>query len=279
MRFQKKKTEINGKEVVYWEKNPSKKEVIVFLHGFPGSHSGLIDMANAFLDYRLILPDFPACGESQPFNGKHGLETYAKWLDEFLGKLKLKEIILTGHSFGARVGLYFSSCYKNKVKKLVLITPVTRVEGMIARIASLNYKVAEYLPKGLQKKWLANPVYRTAGHMIVFKTSSKKRRQFLIANDVKEFNRLDPKATIELFEEFYSSNLVSLGEKVKIETLVIAGERDEIAPLNSVVDLVGHIKKSELIVMKGEGHIVVAESPLSTASAIKKWLEKFDEKK
>ena len=279
MRFQKKELLINGRSVAYWEKNPSQKEAIVFLHGFPGSHKGLIDMANAFSKYRLVIPDLPACGESQPFSDNHKLETYAEWLNMFFKKLGLKNVVLVGHSFGARVGLYFSSCHKNMVQKLVLITPVTRVEGLIARIASLNYKVAEYLPRSLQKKWLANPVYRTAGHMIIFKTSSKKRRQYLIANDVKEFNKLDPKATIELFEEFYSSNLVSLGESVRAETLIIAGERDEIAPLNSVVDLAKHIKRSKLVVMKNEGHIVVAESPLSTASEIKKWLGKFDEKK
>lgn len=272
MRFQKKRAVIDGREVVYWEKNSSKNQAMIFLHGFPGSHSGLMDMANVFSEYRLIIPDLPACGESEPLEGKHNLENYSKWLDSFLNYLKIGKVTLVGHSFGSRIGLYFSSYYK-KIEKLILITPVVRVEGMIVRLASLNYKIAEYLPKSLQKRWLANPVYRTAGHIIVFKTSSRKRRQYLIAKDVKEFNRLNPRATIELFEEFYSSDLIDLGNKIKISTLIIAGERDEIAPLNSVEKLAKQLSNAELIVMKKEGHIVVAESPISTASIIKKWLE------
>jgi len=274
MRFQKKETINNGKKVFYWEKNLSQKKVMIFLHGFPGSHGGLMDMANAFEDYRLIIPDLPACGESEPFDGKHNLENYSKWLNIFLDQLGIKKVILVGHSFGSRIGLYFSSHYQGKVDKLVLITPVVRVEGMIVRLAALNYKIAEYLPKSLQKKWLANPVYRTAGHIIVFKTSSRKRRQYLIAKDVKEFNRLDPRATIELFEEFYASDLVELGSRIKVDSLIIAGERDEIAPLNSVEKLADQLSKVEMVVMKGEGHIVVAESPLSTATIIKKWIGK-----
>ncbi|MDD5639430.1 MAG: alpha/beta hydrolase [Candidatus Pacebacteria bacterium] len=274
MRFQKKSIIINEKKVFYWEKNTLKKKAIIFLHGFPGSHSGLVDMANAFTDYRLIIPDLPACGESEPFEEKHNLENYSQWLNNFLNQLGIQKIILVGHSFGARIGLYFSSYYPTKTERLVFITPVVKVEGMIVRIASLNYKIAEYLPKSLQKKWLANPVYRTAGHIIVFKTSSRKRRKYLIAKDVKEFNRLDPRATIELFEEFYSSDLVDLGSRIKTDSLIIAGERDEIAPLNSVKNLADKLSNIEMIVMKGEGHIVVAESPLSTATIIRKWLEK-----
>ncbi|MCK9578012.1 alpha/beta hydrolase [bacterium] len=279
MRFQKKRITIDGKSVVYWEKNPTKKEVIIFLHGFPGSHRGLMDMANAFLDYRLIIPDLPACGESESFDYVHNLENYSKWLNNFLKELKIEKIILIGHSFGSRIGLYFGGHYKSKVNRLVLVTPVSRVEGLIARLASLNFKVAKYLPMSLQKRWISNPVYRTAGHIIVFKTSSKKRRQILIANDVKEFKHLDSRATIQVFEEFYSSDLSPLGKDIKASTLVIAGEKDEIAPLNSVIDVVEHLPDAQLVVMKKEGHIVVAESPLSTASIIKAWLDKFDEEK
>lgn len=273
MRFQKKRITIDGKLVTYWEKNSAKKEVIVFLHGFPGSHRGLIDMASAFSEYRLIVPDLPACGESEAFDWTHNLENYSKWLNNFLKELKIKKIVLVGHSFGSRIGLYFGGHYRNKIDRLVLVTPVSRVEGLIARLASLNFKVAEYLPLNLQKKWISNPVYRTAGHIIVFKTCSKKRRKILIANDVKEFNHLDSRATIQLFEEFYSSDLSPLGKDIKAKTLVIAGEKDEIAPLSSVIDVVEHLPNAQLVVMKKEGHIVVAESPLTTASIIKEWLK------
>src|SRR6185436_4860408 len=49
---------VNGVRSYYWERNPAGREVVVILHGFPGNHMGLVDLAEE-LDqkYRIIVPD------------------------------------------------------------------------------------------------------------------------------------------------------------------------------------------------------------------------------
>ena len=84
MKFKKNITAVNGCKTYYWEKNQGQNKTIVLLHGFPGSHQGLIDMANGLGNYRIIIPDLPACGLSEPLKEKHNLENYSQWLNNFL---------------------------------------------------------------------------------------------------------------------------------------------------------------------------------------------------
>ena len=272
MGFKKKIVLIDDKKTFYWEKNRGQKKSIVLLHGFPGSHEGLVDMANGLKDYHLIIPDLPACGLSEPLPGKHNLDNYSLWLKGFLDSLSINSPILIGHSFGSRVGLIFCDKYPGKIKKLVLITPVVKMEGLVARFVSVEYEIAKILPQKFKKQWLSNRVHRKVGDIIIFKSVVGKRRQKLIERENNDIKKLDPKVNIELFDEFYKFNLLPVGKKIKNKSLVIAGELDEIASLDSVKKLAEELTNSNLVVMKKCGHVVVAEKPLTTAGIIRNWL-------
>ncbi len=270
--FKKNEVVINSKKTFYWEKNSANKKVIILLHGFPGNHLGFIDVANHLGDHRFIIPDLPACGQSDLLGGKHNLENYSKWLEEFLKSLSIDKAIIIGHSFGARLGLVFSSYHPEKVERLVLITPVVKVEGLIARVVSIEYKIAEILPEYLKKLWLVHGFHRRVGNVIVFKSACKARRQELIARESEEFKHLNPKINIELFDEFYKFSLVPVGKKVTTKSLIIAGQEDEVAPLDTIKELAEQLVGVKFVVMKNSGHVLVVEKPLTTASIIRKWL-------
>jgi len=232
-------------------------------------------MAKDFSDHRIIIPDLPACGQSELLEGKHNLENYSLWLNNFLEALSINQASLIGHSFGSRVGLVFSSKYADKVERLVMITPVVKVEGLIAQAVSFEYKIAEMLPEYLQKAWLQNKIHYKVGDMIVFKTACPERRRVLISRRNVEIKNLKPKINIELFDEFYKFSLVPVGKKVKTKSLIIAGKEDEIAPLASIQELADQLTDVKFIVMENSGHIVVGEKPSETAEIIKRW---FNEK-
>jgi len=275
VKFKKNKVIINGQRFFYWEKNKKNKEIIILLHGFPGNHIGLVNLANYLSDeYRIIIPDLPACGQSETLKETNNLKNYSKWVDVFLKKLSIDNAIIIGHSFGSRVALVFSVNYPDKVKKLVLITPIVEVDGFIARIASFYYRIAEFLPKYLQKLWLSNKFSKIVGDNIIFKSSNHILHKKIINRDIRELKRINQKVIIELFDEFYKFKLIPLGEKVKTKSLVIASDKDEIATLKSVALLVGKINKSEFKILKNEGHLVPLENPLATAKIINSWLKK-----
>ena len=126
MKLKKIVVKVNDKHIFYLDSG-SKNQVMVLLHGFPGNNLGLIKLAECIgtEDYRLIIPDLPACGLSDPLDKKHNLKNYSSWLNDFMESLSIDEAIIAGHSLGPRIALVFASRYPKKVKKLILITYIT----------------------------------------------------------------------------------------------------------------------------------------------------------
>lgn len=273
MRFQKKTIVINGKKVFYWQKHNLDNTVVVFLHGFPGSHKGLIGTADEIEGYGIIIPDLPACGQSEPLAEKHSLKNYAKWLNEFLENLSVKKVVVVGHSFGARVALVFSLYYPKKVEKMVLITPVAKVDSLVGRLAAINYKLTEFLPVYFQDAWLHNIIYRDARNAIIYKSVGPKRKKQLIHLNDEEAKNVDIQANLEISNEFYGHDSILKGEKIGVKTLLIACDKDEVATVNSIKELSNRFTNAEIKVMKNSGHLVVLERPKAVGEIIYKWLK------
>ncbi len=271
--FQKNTADINNRKFFYWEKNKKHKEILILLHGFPGSHNGLLEMAKGLDDYRLIIPDLPACGLSEDLLEHHNLQNYSIWLKNFLEFLCINEAIIIGHSFGSRVALVFSSNYPDRVKKLILIAPVVKNKGFVAQLATAEHKIAKVLPQQLQRAWLSNALFREISNRILFKSPDSKKRRELIAQGIKDLEDIKPQINIEMFEEFYKFDLTPIVSNIQTKSLIIAGELDDIAPLSSIQNFVKQLNNHELIIMKYCGHIMVAEKPLTTASIIRNWIE------
>ncbi len=99
---------INGKKAYYWKSETKKQQTILFLHGFPGNHLGLIDLAEHLASgYNIVMIDLPGCGQSENMAGAHTAATYSEWLADFMAATGLESVILLGHSFGARLATYF----------------------------------------------------------------------------------------------------------------------------------------------------------------------------
>lgn len=268
-------TVVNGIRSYYWERNPQSREVIVILHGFPGNHIGLIELANA-LDgkYRIIVPDLPGCGRSSPLKTKHILENYASWLNDFLRHLSIDKVTIIGHSFGSRIGLSFTTKYPKRIKELVLITPVLKVDSLVARLGLFHGHITNALPARFKKVWLSNALYQRAAHFVIFESASPQKRKEIMRRDSYEYKNLNPQRTMEIFDEFYRSKLAMDDKKFPFRFLIIAGDKDKIAPLLPIKKFIGKLAGSSLEIMKNSGHLLPLESPLATAKVITTWLHK-----
>ena len=276
MEFKKKSITINNKKFFYLDSNAPQKTMIL-LHGFPGNHLGLIRLANHIgNNYRIIIPDLPACGSSDLLEGKHNLKNYSDWLNDFLTKLSIDEAIIIGHSFGSRIALVFTNHYPKKVKGLVLITPVLKVDGLFNRVLSAYYGITGLMPKYLQKMMLSNEFGKKMGDMIIFKSTNRKLHKEIIERDTKEIKKTKPQVSIEIFDEFYKFSLIPVGKEIKKESLIIACDQDRISPLGPIREVARQLPNVKLKIMKDCGHLVPLEKPKSTAMIIKKWLTTID---
>ena len=98
------------------------KDTIVFLHGSGLSHIvwSLAEQFFSSKNYNVLSIDLPGHGNS---DGPclDSIEKIADWMEKVFDKLKLKNLILVGHSQGCLEILEYSSRYKERLKKLVFV--------------------------------------------------------------------------------------------------------------------------------------------------------------
>lgn len=111
---------IKDVNVNYVEYGNKKGDPVVLLHGW-GQNISMMDPIGRGLEknYHVFIIDLPGFGESSTPTYSYTLNDYYEVLKELLDKLKIKNPILVGHSFGGRLSILYAS--KEKVKKLVLL--------------------------------------------------------------------------------------------------------------------------------------------------------------
>src|SRR5690606_31255495 len=111
--------------VHYWVYNPTGKQTIVMIHGFRGDRHGLEDIvAELPKKYRVIVPDLPGFGESPELPDKHDIESYTKFLHDFIAKVTDQPPVLLGHSFGSIITAHYAAQQSQAITKLILVNPI-----------------------------------------------------------------------------------------------------------------------------------------------------------
>jgi len=98
------------------------KDTIVFLHGSGLSHIvwSLTEQFFSNQKFNVLSIDLPGHGNS---DGPclDSIEKIADWLEKVFEELKLRNIILIGHSQGCLEALEYSFKYKDRLKKIVFV--------------------------------------------------------------------------------------------------------------------------------------------------------------
>ena len=93
---------------------------LVFLHGWGQNIEMMMGIAKPFIKkYDVLLIDLPGFGLSEEPNEVWDLYEYADMVNGLVNELKMKNVILIGHSFGGKISICYSLKYE--VNKLVLL--------------------------------------------------------------------------------------------------------------------------------------------------------------
>ena len=106
---------------VFYKRNMGPGTPILLLHGWGGStvsFSGAYEYLSG-LNRDVIALDFPGFGSSDMPSPDWGVRDYAACVEALIEALKLRTVILVGHSFGGRVALVLSD--KEWVESIVLV--------------------------------------------------------------------------------------------------------------------------------------------------------------
>lgn len=121
--FQSKFIEINGHNLHYIDEGNSEGDTFLFLHGNPtSSYLWRNIMPYLKMDNRIVAVDNIGFGKSdQPRDLDYTFQTHYQYIEGFIEKTELKNIVLVIHDWGSILGLNYAMENSENVKGIVMM--------------------------------------------------------------------------------------------------------------------------------------------------------------
>ena len=236
------------------------KDTIIFLHGSGLSHIvwSLAEQFFSSKNYNVLSIDLPGHGNS---DGPclDSIEKIADWMEKVFDKLKLKNLILVGHSQGCLEILEYSSRYKERLKKLVFVGGSNKmpVHPDLIELAQSGHSDAVKL----MMKWGYEGSKKFIGGNPVEKIIQSPR-------DISEILAVDLNACNNY------SNGSEAAKVIDLPSMLIFGELDKMVNLEAGKKFSNLIKNSTTHVIKGCGHMIMIEKAFEMREKILEFLNK-----
>ena len=246
-------------------------KTFVFVHGILGYWRNFYSISQAFKeDYTCLLYDQRGHGFSY-HQKPYTVEGLAQDLKELLEFLKLKPVVLAGHSLGGWVCSYLAYKEPDLVEKLIVIdsSPWPKAEA-----ADEIKKILNYLPDNFSSPETARVFFKQA---VKEKLFSQQLSGFLMGSLEKKSTGpvrflFDKEGFLQLLSAVRQLDYPSMIKKFKTPTLFLRGEHsshflkedlEKTLKLNSLI---------QGIEIAGSGHWLHAEQPKEFIKALKNFL-------
>ena len=243
---------------------------ILLVHGFRGDHHGLLGVAGSIPEARFVMPDLPGFGKTKPFNREHSIENYAHWLIDFVDSAGEFDAILA-HSFGTLVlGKALSDGLP--AKRVLLQNPITTTQrgGFVNSLADAYYELGKRERSNLLRSQL---IVRGMSSALAT-TWRPGLRRFIHKQHSAYFSTYATNRSVyEGYQAATSSNVLDYAKHLPSKTLIVAGERDIVAPLTGQKKLAA-ISGAQLKIISKTGHLTHYETPGEVASYLAELLER-----
>ncbi|MEO5533571.1 MAG: alpha/beta hydrolase [Pseudolysinimonas sp.] len=265
--------ELLGSTARYWEYGtPASGPTIVVVHGYRGDHHGLEPVVKLLPDFHVISPDLPGFGTSMPMTEQpHSIDGYGVWLRAFLEATGLTGAILLGHSFGSIV-VSHAVAGGLPARAVILVNPIADDPAKVTGIGATRfyYAVARRLPERAARAWLSNPLIVQGMSVKLAKTRDRELRTFIHGQHHAHFSSFGSRASVvEGFDASLSTTVAAVAAGIRQPVLLVAGERDEVAPLAGQFALLETFPDARLDVIPGVGHLIHYETPAAAAHAVR----------
>jgi pimeloyl-ACP methyl ester carboxylesterase len=241
---------------------------LVLVHGFPLDGRIFDDqLAGLSHRYRVIVPDLPGFGASQPYDvSTMSLSWVARELHAFLQSINALPCVLGGLSMGGYVALPFVRAFPADVAALLLIdtrAEADNEEGKANRDRMIEAAKARGTPAVVEMMF---------GKMLAQSTVHQKPA---VAKKLKEIMSAQPVETIcaAIKAMRDRDDFSPLLPAIRTPTVVMVGEFDAITPPAVAEKVRAALPRSWLVTIEGAGHVSTMEQPEKVNAAILKVLD------
>ncbi len=224
------------------------KDTIVLLHGWGQNIQMMKPIGDKMcFNHQILIVDLPGHGESDEPDFAWTLYDYVEMLKELIESLKLKKVILIGHSFGGKIALLYASMHK--VEKVVVFGSPYKKK---IEKASLKLKVLKGLKKipginkleGFAKKHIGSTDYKNASGIM---------REVLVNH-----------VNLDITEEV---------KKIRVPLLIVWGTNDQAVPIEDAYELEKLVPGAGLVTYPKCTHYAYLENLGQTINVLKSFLD------
>lgn len=257
---------INQHQVHYIEKGRGKP--VILIHGFPLDHriwAGQIDPLAE--KYRVIAVDLPGFGQSTAA-GPLSIAQMAECVRELATRLDALPAVVAGLSMGGYVALAWAKHCPTHIDGMILVD--TKAEGDSAEARQNRDRMIELvgssgagavadvmMPKLIAAQTLHDEQQIVQQLRDMIESQSPQGIQWALAGMRDR------------------EDLVDFIQSIADPTLIIVGEHDPLTPPDGARQMQKRIRRSQLAVIPGCGHLPLLEKPTETAQAMIQFLDEW----
>lgn len=251
----------------------SNEQIIVFNYGLVCSNHHWSPQIEYFdsIGKKILIHDYRGHFHS---TGDHKIENITfhnitSDLHGLLEKLKIKNVVMLGHSLGVNICLEFAKRFPEKVHKQILISgtsvPVFNVmfnTNLIDQIKPLLTKLFSSYPDAFNTFWKYsgwNPIIKKIIHAGGFNVDQVSDE--FIEIYLNKIGQLGPDLFFQLFNEMNKHNILASVNNIKIPTLVMGGDKDKVIPNYLQRLLNKNLPDSKLYIVKNGSHVPQIDFP------------------
>ncbi|SDS74443.1 Pimeloyl-ACP methyl ester carboxylesterase [Brevibacterium siliguriense] len=261
---------------------------LLMVHGFRGDHHGMDLIAGSITDREVVVPDLPGFGLTAPLESGSSLPAFVDYLLALraeVGRQRGATPILVGHSFGSILVSHLVATHRDLVDELVLINPITSpaLEGparFLTAVTRAYYALGARLPERAGRALLSNLLIVRAMSVAMATTRDPGLRRYIHDQHGRHFSSFaDRQSLSEAFATSVAHTVTEVADHLTMPTLVIAGDKDAIAPIGPTRAFVAELSDAEFVELGGVGHLVHYERSVEAASAIMEFChQRIDER-
>ncbi|KUI01012.1 alpha/beta hydrolase [Mycobacterium sp. IS-3022] len=246
-------------------------EPVLLLHGYPQSASCWRHQIPALAQqYRVIAPDWPGFGRSEPPGTPPTYDNEVDRIDAFADAIGLDRFNLVAHDYGGFLGLGYT----------------LRRPGRVLRLALLNTRAHNtfrpwFYRYSLTQRWAAAHVPGLVRRLPLRRLHHAALRPYRVlgcfddALEAEYLGWMDSTAGRRTFVEFFRHyhvpaipDLASGLPHITCPTAVIWGDRDRYIPFTTARQLADRIPGATLTRLTGADHYVMEERPAEVTAAL-----------
>ena len=245
---------------------------ILFIHGITESRRYFSrPMAPLAKEFELVIPDLPGFGLSPKPATRYSMDLFRDSVRSFVVHHELadKPLFIVGHSLGSLIGLEYAASYPEHIRRLALLN----------------------LPRHFSKEeahgifWNGSPSYRRLLHQHSVRASFGQLRRtgvtmslryarhfpWSVLLDARKFTFLSLTSTLENCLLDYRVDAI-LDRVPHVPTLLLHGERDQVAPFANIRGLPESHPWMRLVSIPSSGHHILHTHGLRVLGEIRHFL-------